>query len=88
MAQFTITVPADKVATLLDGFKVKFGYEDTIEDSEGNPIPNPESLSDFSLRKIKELLKSIYRQGLEEGLVETAKQDASSQAEASGIDVE
>jgi len=47
MAVLDIVIPADIYQRVLDGFASDQGYKEFIEDSDGNPIPNPQTKADF-----------------------------------------
>lgn len=70
MATITINIPVDKEQWVLDGFKIRFNYQEQVDnpdfdsqqpvDAVTNPltIPNPESLEAFAKRMIIHMIKS------------------------------
>lgn len=60
MAQFTITVPDDKVQDLLNAFATQYNYQTTVDDLSGGTVPNPESKAQFAKNKILKYIKEVY----------------------------
>jgi len=70
MATITINIPTNKVDWVLDGFAIRFAYQETVNnpdfdseipvDPETNPqtIDNPETLPAFAKRMIIHMIKS------------------------------
>ena len=70
MATITINIPVDKEDWVLDGFAIRFAYQETVDnpdfdnqllvDSETNPltIDNPESKPQFAKRMIIHMIKN------------------------------
>jgi len=87
MAQFTIEIPNDKLAALLEGFKSKYDYKDTLLDDNGEPYSNPETLQEFSKRKVLEHIKAVYRLGLEATLVKNVMAQAESETDQAGLSI-
>ena len=60
MATYTITVPVDRVNGVIEGAKLRYGYQENVSDGEGGTIPNPETPAQFTRRMILEIVKSLY----------------------------
>ncbi len=56
MATLSITIPDDKLGRVRAAFGVAYGYQDTI-----NGSPNPESLAQFTRRRVIEYIKDVVR---------------------------
>ena len=59
-ASFTITIPDNKVAEVIEAFAIMFGYPEIVEDVNGDDIPNPQSKAEFAKEKIREMIKETY----------------------------
>lgn len=58
MAQVVIVIPDAHFIRVIDGIGKYHGYKNTIEDNLGNPIPNPESSSQFAKRMVITTIKN------------------------------
>lgn len=84
MPDFTITVPIDKVSSLLTGFKKHYGYRDQLPDENGVMQPNPETGTVFAKRMLLQHFKMLYVEGAErdaQTAVATAVATATEEAE-------
>jgi hypothetical protein len=90
MVQFTINIPQERVADLLDAFAVQYNYQAEIDDPN-NPdvmIPNPVSKAQFAKNTIKTYIKEVYIAGKLKEIENTRQQIiAQSNQEISTIDV-
>lgn len=59
----TITIPDDKVSTVVDAFATQYNYQDKIENELGGEIDNPISKATFALGIIKQFIKDVYVAG-------------------------
>ena len=61
MADYTITLPVGITkAAMRDAICTQYKYQETIMDTEGNEIPNPESNNQFAARMLIEWFENIY----------------------------
>ena len=62
MVDFTITIPNDKVDSVVDAFAVQYKYQDTITAPEnaGEQIANPISKVLFAKNILKTFVKEVY----------------------------
>ena len=59
--EITITID-DQVATrVVDAFTVSYGYQDTIDDGEGNQIPNPQTRNAFTKAQVMKYIKEVVK---------------------------
>jgi hypothetical protein len=59
----TFTIPTDKAADVRDTVSDYLGYQEEIDDGEGNMIPNPQTRPDFVFEKMKDWLRDCYKAG-------------------------
>lgn len=59
MAKFSITVPDDKVAALVDAFAIQYNYADKIETPEG-VTDNPQNKQDFAKACIRNYVREVF----------------------------
>ena len=63
MAQFTISIPDDKVALVKNSFAIQYNRPDEIDDPD-NPdvmIPNPVSKVQFAKNIIRSFIREVVR---------------------------
>ena len=60
MATFTITIPDDKVAAVIDAFASQYHYTTKIEDANGAMIDNPTSKAQFAKNVVNSFIKQVY----------------------------
>jgi len=73
----TLTIVDAQVDPLLDCYG---GYNTTVDDGDGNQIANPESKSDYALRRIVEVITQEWSRWLQ--IQEQAAKKAASKATA------
>lgn len=61
MASINITIPDDKIDSVVDAMCEYFGYQTSIVDDEGGAIPNPETKNQFAKKQLKQFIKKVYR---------------------------
>lgn len=56
MATLSVTIPNAQVTRINNAFGAAYGYQATI-----NGSPNPESLTQFATRKVREFIKDVVK---------------------------
>ena len=56
MAQLSFMVPDALLARIVSGLCQRNGYQETITDGEGNPVPNPVTKGQFAKRIVADWL--------------------------------
>lgn len=69
----TITIPDEVMQRVLDAFAGSYGYQATIDDGQGNQIPNPQSEAAFSKAQIRAYIKDVVRGYEARDAAETAR---------------
>jgi len=88
-ASMTITVPDSVVQDVIQAFCTNYNYQETIQGSDGQDIPNPESKAAFTRRAIREYVKNVYFKYKVDQLEAIRKQTLKDAEEAvSGVDVQ
>lgn len=59
MVKITFEFPDESLNQLVSDFCERYGYQDEIEDADGNPIPNPQSRVNFVASKIISDAKAV-----------------------------
>lgn len=77
----TVTYPDDMDALAPLAFGDAYGYEDEILE-DGDNIPNPQSLEEFTIQKIFEYVGQVMRTYSTKDAVATAIEDAEAAADA------
>ena len=77
----TVTYPADMDALAPVAFGDAYGYEDEILE-DGDNIPNPQTLEEFTIQKIFEYVGQVMRTYSTKDAVATAIEDAEAAADA------
>lgn len=54
---YKITVSDEQVSRIEKGFAGQYNYSETIKDSEGKDIQNPQSKADFMIEQCKAFIK-------------------------------
>jgi len=62
MSKVTFEFPAESLSQIVTDYCEMFGYRATVEDDEGNGIPNPQSPTQFATNKIIEHAKAVSRE--------------------------
>jgi len=91
MASFTINIPDDKVAGLINAFAVQYKYQETIDNPEtpGETIDNPVGKPAFAKNIIKSFIKEVYIAAQTKAIDETRQTIITDAATAiSDVDVE
>lgn len=60
MATFTLDIPANRIDGVINGSKIRYGYQEQVSDGEGGLIPNPETATQFAKRMLLEHVRSLY----------------------------
>ena len=62
MANFTIVIPDDKVAAVVQAFATQYGYQENIDDpaNPGTQIPNPINKAAFAKNIIRSFVREVY----------------------------
>ena len=64
MASFTITIPNDKLETIINNIALQLNYQNEIEDPDtGEMVQNPESKVDFAKRAVKDYIRNLNKAG-------------------------
>ena len=85
MAKVTFELPQESLDQIVNDYGQMFGYHDTIEDAEGNPIPNPQSKLEFaSNRIIQDVKQNCAQHQREKGY---ALVDAAVESRLSAVEV-
>ena len=87
MAQMTLTIPDPVAPRILAGFTGEHKYQETIDDGEGNVIPNPESKFNFTKRKIMEYVLACVASFEKNQAGKAARDAAATDLDSLGIDV-
>jgi len=59
MAKVTFEFPAESLSQVVNDYCEMFGYRETVEDEEGNSIPNPQGKTDFATSRIIQDAKKV-----------------------------
>ena len=73
MANITITIQDNQLQRVLDGIANDNNYQSTIPDAEGNPIPNPETKTQFAKRMVIARIKGMVLGGERKAAQATAE---------------
>jgi hypothetical protein len=59
--QEAVNLTTQQKLKMLDDYASYFGYSDTLEDGDGNTIPNPETKKEFANRMIEKHIRDIVK---------------------------
>jgi len=87
---WTVTMDNSLAVEVRDAFCQQYNYQETIQDTNGNPIPNPESKADFAMRHIKTYIREVHKAYKANTAADTARKAAitASGAATAGITVQ
>ena len=57
----TFTIPADKVALVIDSFCSEYSYQAQVQIEDASYIPNPETKEKFTKRMIIQYIKDVVK---------------------------
>lgn len=67
---------------VIDAFCAMGGYQETVLDAEGQPIPNPQTKQQFYTKRISQFIRDTYKSYKVSVAEKTAKATADAAAEA------
>lgn len=76
--RFCFDIPDAKAGAIIDAFCERHGYEDTIENDAGEPVPNPQPKATFFKERVLGYIGSSARQAMLAQVIQGA--DASARA--------
>lgn len=82
MATLAFEIPDAIAQRVIDGVAGQNEYRDTVEDSKGKVIPNPESKNQFVKRMIREYIKGNVKAWETSQAIATARQGTSDRVDS------